>query len=79
MVEIVTSIVFVSFLTKSIFTHLKKKPKRYLIYILVDIVFYATLILGNHRIGASTAVESIWVIVFLIILPIKLWCYKKSH
>ena len=79
MIEIIISIIYISFLTKSIYTHVKKKTKNYLLCILVDIVFYTTLIFFNHRIEVSPVVENTFAITLLIILSIKLWFYKKTH
>ncbi len=78
MINIVISIVYISFLCKSIYTNLKKKDKKYALYILVDIVFYTTLVILNQRIALSTQFENASALILLIILPIKLWCYRKT-
>ena len=79
MVEIIISIIYIFFLTQNINTIIEKRPKKYPLYILVNIVFYTTLIFFNHTNGISPIVESVFAIILLIILPIKLWLYKKLH
>lgn len=79
MYEIVISIVFIVFLINNICYNLKNKKEKYVLYIFIDIVFYLTLIILNYRSVLPVAMENIVAIILLIILPVKLWCYKKTH
>ena len=62
MIEIIISIIYIFFLTQNINTIIEKRPKKYLLYILVDIVFYTTLIFFNHTNGISPIVESVFAV-----------------
>ena len=69
----------ICFFLDRIFTNLKNKPKLHILRIFTYMIFYATLIFFNHRIAVPPVVEGICAGVLLIILPIKLWCYKESR